>query len=554
MLGTGLHARHLGRYRDLLRLALRYGGGSLRRAVRGGADEDPSARAEASADAEALSRDLERLGPTFVKIGQLLSTRSDLLPDPYTDALARLQDEVEPVPYEAVVETIEAELGARLQKLFPRFQREPEAAASLAQIHRAWLRDGTPVAVKVQRPGIRRRFAVDLEAVAEAAAFLDRHTRLGRRYEFGRMLDDLRQGLFRELDFTQEAGNLRTLRENLAGYPRILVPRPHEDYSTTRVLTMDFVEGIKITALSPLARTEVDGPALAEQLFSAYLQQILVDGFFHGDPHPGNVLITPDHRVALVDLGMAVRLAPGLQEDLLTLLLAISEGRAEDAADAVLVIGHRKADLDEESLRLRVSRLVLRHKDSTIAEMDVGRIMLELTRLSAGSGLRLPPEMTSIGKALLDLDESVWSLDPKFRPTELIRREAGSLVQRRLQKSTTRGGVFSGLLEVKKFAEALPDRAGRILQHLADNELSVRVDALDETRLIAGLQKIANRIAMGVMLGSLVIGAALMMRVETSFRIFEYPGLAILLFLAAAMGAVGLMVDILASDERRERP
>lgn len=522
MLGSPLKARHLRRYAELGRLFLRF-----RRGL----------------DGESLARELERQGPTFVKLGQLLSTRSDFLPEEHIAALSRLQDDVEPLPGQEIERLAETELGTRLNKAFAEFDRRPLAAASLAQIHKARLHDGTVVAVKVQRPGVRRRFEEDLQAIGEAAAFLDKRTRLGRRYEFRRMIEEVKLGLFRELDYRQEARNLRAIRANLAGFTRLIVPRPYEDYSTERILTMDYVEGKKITDLSPLARTETDGPALAEDLFRAYLQQILVDGLFHGDPHPGNVLVTPGRKVALVDLGLAVRLPPGLQEDLLTLLLAISEGRAEDAADSALRLGQAREEFDREAFFRRIGQLVLRNKDATIEDLDVGRIVMEITSVSAECGVRLPPEMTAIGRALMNLDRAVWTLDPGFRPAEVIKREAATLVQQRLQGSTTRGGLYSGLLEIKKFAEAFPDRAGRILDNAAHNNLRVRVHAFDEIRLISGLQKIANRIATGLVLCALIIGGSMLMDVERP--------LALLMLAVAGAGGVILAVDAAAFDERK---
>lgn len=573
MLGIPLKAKHLGRYRELLRLFYKYarsewmGGGleeplvweEIERTERGARVEprEPAALrpppGEAPDEPSQLADDLERLGPTFVKMGQLLSTRSDLLPPAYTEALSRLQDDVEPFPYEEVEALVESELGVRLQKVFPEFEPRPLAAASLGQTHRARLRDGREVAVKVQRPGIRQRFMEDLAAISEVAAFLDQRTEMGRRYEFQGTVDELRRNLFRELDYIGEARNLRRLAVNLEGFDRIVVPLPHEDYSSSRVLTMDLVRGRNIITLSPLGLTEVDGPRLADQLFRAYLKQILVDGFFHADPHPGNVLLTDDRRVALIDLGMTASLAPHLQEDLLELLLAVVDGRSEAAADIAIKIGRVREGFNEDSFRAQVSRLVLSHKGATIQQIDTGRVILEISRVSRGAGLRLPNEMTMLGKALLNLDEAVWVFDPKYDPNAAIRREAAGLVQARMRSSFTQGNVFTGIIELKKFAEKLPDRLGRILDVVGDNRLEVKVKAFDEKLLIEGLQKIANRIAVGVILGSLIIGAALMMRVETSWRLFGYPGLAIVLFLAAAGGGVALVVDVLYSDEKRQR-
>ncbi len=553
MLGTALKARHLGRYKSIARLLIKYGRSDLLSKAGLEEGEPADVAAEFEGDPEAFARDLERLGPTFVKLGQLLSTRSDLIPERYLEALSRLQDKVEPFPFSEVERTIEEELGAKLGKLFASFDPVPKAAASLGQLHRARLRGGRDVAVKVQRPGVRRTLIEDLQVVAEAAAFLDWHTELGRRYEFGRTARELRKNLLRELDYNEEARNLLELGENLEEFERIVVPRPHLDFTTSRVLTMDFVSGRKITGLTPLALTELDAPGLADELFRCYLKQVLVDGFFHADPHPGNVLLTDGGRLALLDLGMAARLAPDLQEDLFSLLLAVVDARAQAAADVAIRAGAPRDDFDEEEFRDRIARLVLHRKDPTVSQLDTGRIILEIARAAAACGLRLPGELTMLGKALLNLDRAVWTLDPEYDPSAAVRGDAPTLMRRRLRQSLSLGSAIAAGLDLKRFAESLPARLGRIMDVVGGNELRIRLELFDEQELIAGMQKIANRIAMGVLLGSLTIGAAFIMRIETPFRLFGYPGLAILFFLAAAGGAVALMVDILYYDARARR-
>ena len=341
------------------------------------------------------------------------------------------------------------------------------------------------------------------------------------------------------------------LAENLAPFTRLVVPRPFEDFTSARVLTMEFIPGRKITALTPLRLNEVDGPALAGELFRAYLKQMLVDGFFHADPHPGNILLAESGKLAILDLGLVERLGPELQQNLLVLLLAVGDGRAEAAGSAAIRIGMKREGFAEEAFRARIAALVLTHRNATISQMSMGRIIFEIARVSAACGLRLPSELTVIAKTLLNLDQVVCALDPQFQPGEAIRAESTLLLQERLEKTFTRGSVACGLLETQKFVEKLPERLCRVLDVLGGNELRVKVDALDEHLLIQGMQKIANRIALGVVLASLIIGAALMMQVQTKFRILEYPGLAILLFLGAAAASVILILDILYYDEKR---
>ncbi|MFN2432741.1 MAG: ABC1 kinase family protein [Gemmatimonadota bacterium] len=553
-MGISLRPEHVKRYNDLARLFMKYGRSELVRSSgleEALGDDDRGDGGEPAAGQD-LAADLERLGPTYVKLGQLFSTRADLLPPPFMDALARLQDKVEPFPFQDVERIVSEELGVRLSKGFTEFDPAPIGSASLGQVHRAALRDGRPVAVKVQRPGIRQQIVEDLDAFGDVAAFMDRHTELGRQHGLQPMLEEFRKTLLQELDYRREARNLSLLGENLADYPRIVVPAPVEDYTSERVLTMDYVRGRKITSLGPLARMEMDGWDLADELFRAYLQQVLVDGFFHADPHPGNVFLTDDGRLALLDLGMVARIPPPLQEQLLKLLLAVSEGQGDEAAKVALKIGETGADLDEPEFRRRVAALVGEQQGATVAELEVGTLLLQVTRTAGESGVRVPRELTLLGKALLNLHLVGRSLDPQFDPNAAIRRHAAELMRKRAIKSASPGNVFATLMEMNEFVQTLPGRVNKILDLLASNQLEVKVEALDERRLMEGFQKVANRITLGLVLAALIIGAAMLMRVETSFRILGYPGLAMICFLAAAGGGFGLVLNILLHDEKAD--
>src|SRR5688572_26538128 len=571
-MALSLNPSHLARYRDIARLFFRYGRGDLLKnsgiedvesaspsattASTGPAPTNGAAAAatdEARTKAEEFAEDLEKLGPTYVKVGQFLSTRADLLPAVYVEALARLQDRVEPVPFDQIEQIVIEDLGVRLSKAFAVFEDIPVASASLGQVHRAELRDGRTVAVKVQRPDIREKIKDDLEALAEVAEFLDAHTELGRRQSFATMLEEFRKSLWRELDYLQEARNLTLLADHMEGIDRVLVPRPVDDYVTARVLTMEFVEGRKITALGPLARMELDGRPLAEALCHAYLKQILVDGFFHADPHPGNVLVTDDGRLALIDLGMVAQIAPSMQEELLKLVLAISEGRGEDAADLVVRLGRPLPDAEPQAVRRRIVEMVLAFQGMRMKDIALGRFLFEAAHVASEAGYRMPRELTMLSKALLNVDQVARELDPSFDPNEAIRRQAADLMRQRMMKSLSPGKLFAGLLEAKGFAENLPRRLNELVDAIAENRVRVRVDAIDEVLLMEGLQKIANRITMGLIIAAMIVGAALLMRVETSFRILGYPGLAIVFFLAAAVTGLALVFNIVLHDLRAEK-
>src|SRR5438874_4916409 len=550
-MGISLKPQHLNRYRQIGGLLVKYGRSDLVKET--GLEETLTAEEgitpKETAKADELAADLEKLGPTFVKLGQLLSTRVELLPHAYLDALSRLQDEVEPFGFGEVEKIVTSEIGIRISKAFSDFESKPIASASLGQVHLARLRDGRPIAVEVQRPNIREQVVEDLDALGEMAEFFDNHTEFGKRYEFARILEDLRKSLMRELDYRQEAHNLTAFREQLKDFPHIIVPASIADYSTPRVLTMEYVPGTKITEISPLARMEFDGEMLAEELFRAYLNQILVEGFFHADPHPGNVFLTPDDRIALLDLGMVGRVMPRLQEDLLQLLLAISEGHGEDASQIAIKIGEPRREFDQAEFSRRISEIVGQQKTATIEQMQVGRLVLEITRCAADCQIRVPPELTLLGKTLLNLDQVGRALAPRFDPNASIRRNAAEILRQRVIKTLSPGNLFGGVLELKDLIQRLPARLNRFFDALANNEFKVSVDAIDERKLMIGFQKVANRITVGLVVAALIVGAALLMRVETTFRIWGYPGLAILFFLAAAGCGVALLVNILFYDK-----
>jgi len=550
-MSISLKPKHLKRYKDIALLLIKHGRSDVVKhaGLPNALELDASVEAMAGeSKADELAHDLEKMGPTFIKLGQLLSTRADFLPPAYIHALTRLQDKIDPFPFEEVEAIVSGELGVRISKAFSQFEAKPLATASLGQVHRASMLDGRVVVVKLQRPGIREIIAEDLEVLEEIAGFLDKHTEWGKRFEFGKMLEEVRRSLWLELDYRQEARNLSTLGANLLGFPGIVVPAPIEDFTTSRVLTMEYIRGKKITELSPLARLDLKGADLAEELFHAYLKQILVDGFFHADPHPGNVFLTDDHRIALLDLGMVGHIAPRLQENLLQLLLAVSDGRGDDAATIAIKIGEFKEEFSENPFRQRVASLVSELQGSEMEQIQVGRVVLEITQISGDNGLRVPAELTMLSKTLLNLDLVGKTLDPKFNPNASIRRNAESILQQRVWKALSPTNLFGGLLEMKDLLVRLPSRLNRILDAIAHNELTLKVDTIDENVIIEGLQKVANRIALGLVLAALIIGAALLARVETSFRIFGYPGFAILCFLGVGGGGLFLIVHILMHD------
>jgi len=507
-------------------------------------ESDPTDKTRAAA--QKFAADIERMGPTFIKLGQLLSTRPDIVPPAYAQALARLQDRCEPLPFKSIEVVLREELGIDPLSAFL-IDEQPLATASMSQVHRATMRDGRELVLKVQRPGLRERVLKDLEALGDIARFLHDRTDFGSRYAVDLLFEEFRKSMLRELDFRQESMHLFTIASNLREIPEIVIPQPVIGYTTARVLAMEFIPGTKVTELTRIERRELDGERLTDALFRAYLKQILRDGMFHADPHPGNVFIV-DGRIALIDLGMVARVTPALQERLLQLLLAVSDNQPDDAAKVLLEIGECDEDSDRKGFQRGITELLAQHSEMSFQPPQVGRAVLMLLKVAGDHRIRLPQELAMIGKTLLNLDEIGHVLAPHFDPNAAIRRHAADITQQQIGRDMSAASLFSTAVEMKNFVQRLPSRVNRILDRLADNEFRVHVDAIDEARLMEGMQKVANRIALGLVLAALIVGAALLMDVETSFRIFGYPGLAMLLFLAAAAGGAALAVVILAND------
>lgn len=561
----GAHPAHrIARHRDVLRLIVRHAHRDLfdqagLEAELQHLDSRPDGAddTDEESDAERFARDLESMGPTFVKLGQVLSTRADLLPESYLRALRRLQDEVEPVPVDEIRAVFEDDLGIAVDDAFDAFDDTPLAAASLAQVHRARLANGTEVVVKIQRPDIADTIREDLAVLSDLARMVDSTTEVGRRFAFGDFLDSFRTSFVAELDFRTEADNLHAFDDLLEGFERIRVPRPIDRLVSRRALTMTWVDGRKVTELGPLAVHDIDGHGLADELTRAYIDQILVHGLVHADPHPGNVFLA-EGEIVLIDLGMVTRLGHRMRRHLLDLTLAIAEQRADEAVRVLRAAGTPMAEFDESALESHLAELMGRHAGATMSRLDTGTVFLQLSRACAAADLRPPAEIAMVGKALLHLDEVTRRLDPDFSPNDTLEDHAADLLRHHVEEGASGIRVARASLDVARFVEHLPSRADKVLGDLADGKLKINVDAIDQDELLRGLEKIATRVTAGVVLAAMLVGAALAMRIDTDYTLLGAPALAVVFFVLAFIGGMVLIGHVFVTDRRdrmrRRRP
>lgn len=496
---------------------------------------------------ERFVAELEELGPAFIKMGQALSTRPDLVPEPYLQALQRIQDHVVTVPFEAIRAIVETELGQPMETVFQQVDPVPLAAGSLAQVHAVVLKDGRDAVIKVQRPGLADQVLGDLSILQQMAGAAENYTDTGRRYGFAEWIGELRRSLLAELDFRLEGDNLESFAGHLAHYELLMVPLPVRALSTSRLLTMQRIFGVKVCAQAVQGR---NWRRHAEELLRAYLDQVFAYGRVHADPHPGNVLLADDGRLALIDLGMLTHLSPHTRMTLLRLMLAAVDGDGDRVADIAESMGTRLEDFQRAQYRREVSASTSRYAAQPDATpFSEGRFLLELTMRGASNGIRPPPELTLLGKTLLNLETVLASLYPTLPLRSIVREHLRKLLQDYLWKSvSSTSQSASTLLDLHDLVQHTPRRLGRLMQVLAENRLRVRVDGLEESRLLENLQKIANRISAGIVTAALIIGAAMMSRVPGGPRVFGYSAFAFILFVVAAVLGMLLVIAALRRD------
>ena len=499
---------------------------------------------------EELVEDLKKMGPTYVKLGQLLSTRPDLLPENYLQALANLQDDVETVPYEEVQKIFEEEIGVKINKAFELFDPKPLASASIGQVHLALLPSGKKVVVKIQRPGVRKKFIEELETLKNMADLAVTHSKVAKKYALDDVIEELRFILLNELDYNKEAQNLVILKENLKEFKNLIVPSPVAEYSSSKVLTMDFIDGKKITSLGNLKKIETDFTPVIDDLVEAYMKQIIVDGFVHADPHPGNIHVTADDKVALMDLGMVAKFSPKIQEKIMMLLVGMTKKDGDDITDALLEISeYDSAKVNLDHFRKNINRLVMDSTSTNAEDMETGRILLQMNRIAADEGIKLAVELNILGKVLLNMDQIVAVLTPKYDLQKAIRRFMEKMVNKKMQQELKPENAYAFLLDNKKLLENLPGRLNKITENLANNQLELKINAIDEDRLTEGFQKVANRITSGLIIAAMIIGAALLMRIPSTYTILGYGVLPFFFFVIAIGLGLFLVYSIMFKDD-----
>jgi ubiquinone biosynthesis protein len=545
-----LKARNIGAYRDLLVLFTRYGLKDFRLSFEPAdlliSDEEP---AEIEPDVQqralAFASALKKMGPTYVKFGQVLSTRPDIVPPEYINALESLQDDVEPFSFADVERIVEDELHVRISKAFQTFESTPVAAASLGQVHRAVLRDGREVVVKVQRPNVREQVRKDLEVFADIAQSLEEHTSIGHKMNLVASLEQARITLVSELNYLQEAQNTEMLRKNLAQFPQIYIPKVIHDFSSSRVLTTELVRGDKVSKLTPLAMIDNDYAQLSTVLTQAYLKQICVDGFWHSDPHPGNIFVREvdgQTQLVLLDFGMVARISHELQDEIIKLLLAISSNRGQEVAEACVRMSEVQERFEPTKFVREISTIVASVHSAEASQVNTGQVIFNVLAIANNNELKAPSELAMLAKTLLHLDGITRKLDRDYDPESVIRAYAEELMAQKLTQKFNPRNFYPALLDLNQLVLDLPHRTREILDELAAGRLTFGMKLTQAEEFLAGMHKIANRITVGVVIAALLVASSLMMRMV--------PWLAMTGYIIAAVAAIALIASTLIKDHK----
>lgn len=447
---------------------------------------------------------LEELGTTYIKLGQLLSSRPDLLPDVYIEELSRLVDEVPPVPFEAIRRVIDEEIGI---SAFVRIDPEPLATASVAQTHRALLASGRDVVVKVRRPGIEEEVKLDLDVLRSSAQMAAKRSETAELLQLEALADELEVHLSAELDFVEEAHNTELIASILERFPLLVVPDVVHPYVSERVLVLGHLEGEKVGPDHGLERERAS--ELAHEFFRAYVFQVVVEGVYHADPHMGNVLLTPDGRLALLDFGLLGRIDEDTRRGLSLLLLAVAQNRADDVADLMTGLSLTDIHSDEAGFVHDVRRVLPRYHWRPLSGIRTGEALASLQRLALDHGIRLPTSFALVGKTLAQADAIARSLDPELDPVELIEKETVDVMiletSRRLEPNRLYAQLYTQLDPLTR----MPRRIGHLIGELERGSLKIGIVPTGLSEFEHNMRSIANRVGAAIIISALLIGSAL---------------------------------------------
>ncbi|MBI2355215.1 MAG: phosphotransferase [Deltaproteobacteria bacterium] len=490
---------------------------------------------------------LEELGPTFIKLGQLLSTRPDIIPPPFVREFEKLQDSVPGFSFEELKVQVERELHAPLATFFTMIDPVPLAAASIAQVHRARLTTGEDVVIKVRRPGVVEVVESDISALMGLAQLAERHVSGSELYDPVGVVREFARTIRREMDFTREGHTIEKFRDNFSGTKWMFFPRVHWKQTSRGVLTLAYVEGIKVSDLGSLERAGLDRRVIARRGADAFLEMVLNHGFFHGDPHPGNVMILPDNVICLLDYGIVGRLDEELRAFLSNTLFAIINRDMDEVISLLLFAGDISDNLNIRALKRDLSNFIDGYYEIPLQEVEVGRMLMEFIEIITLYNIRIQPDLMLLAKSLVIIEGMGRNLDPAFDMVEHIRPFMEKALQQKYSPRRIYRDINSILLSYLKLARDLPRDMKEIVNRVNRNQFKIDLEHRGLDKFTADFDRSINRLSSSLILAALIIGSSIIMQTSSGPQLLGFPKLAFLGYTVAGMIGLWLVYAIIRS-------
>ncbi|MFO7556085.1 MAG: AarF/UbiB family protein [Desulfobacterales bacterium] len=546
--------RNLNRYRQILAILFKYGFGDLLELLKIDQyievglqliSKNRRDRFEKLSRAERVRMAFEELGPTYVKLGQVLSTRPDLIPVDFTEELSKLQDKVPSFSFDAAKKTIESEFAKPLDELFASFDEIPFASASIGQVHRAVLEDGEMVAVKVQRPGIKKIIEVDLEIMLHLAMLVERNIKEMALYRPVKVVEEFARTLEREIDYTIEATSMERFARHFLDDPAIYIPKIFRDMSTEHVLTMELVEGIKVSEVDKLEAADLDRKTITARGADFYLKQVFDFGFFHADPHPGNIFILPENIICLIDFGMTGTVNRQTREDFVDLIDSVIHRQEARAIQVLLKLTHWEEEPHFRQLEKDVSDFMGQHLYKPLKDIEVGKLLNNLLGLASRHRLMIAPDIFLMMKTLTMVEGVALALNPDF---DMIAQAAPFIKRIKLSRFYP-GRIADDMIQIGlqmlQFARQFPKDVLEITRMVRQQKLSLKMEHKGLESMLATHDRVSNRISFSIIIAALIIGSALIVISETPPLFYGISLIGIVLFSTAAIMGIWLLVAIL---------
>ncbi|MCP3177087.1 MAG: ABC1 kinase family protein [Desulfuromonadales bacterium] len=549
--------RSIRRYRDILSILVKYGFGGLieqlnityyielgRKIVTLG---KASKELERLTQAERLRLAMEELGPTFIKLGQLLSTRPDVIPAEFIEEFRKLQDKVPPIPAEEVHKQISLELGQSVDELFSSFSVVPLASASISQVHRARLTTGEEVVLKVRRPRIEQVVDTDLDILMGLAYLVEKHLPSGELYDPTGIVKEFRRTIYREMDFAREGRTIDRFAANFADDPTVHVPQVFWDFTGESVLAMEYVDGIKVSHFDKLRQEGHDLRAIARHGADAILKQVLVHGLFHGDPHPGNIYILDKDRVCFLDYGMVGRLDDSLKYQLVELLVAVLKRDVDRIINMLLYSGELTDESNIRDLRRDLAEFIDDYYEIPLQEINAGKLLSEFVEILSHNRIKFRSDLILLAKALVTIEGIGRQLDPDFNMIDHLKPFLEKVVRERLAPAALGKELLRVLQDYGAFAKTLPSDLKEFINRVNKNKFKIDLEHRGLEKMISDLDKSSNRLSFSLVIGSLIVGSSLIMQTEKGPLLFNFPILGLLGYSIAGFLGLWLAIAILRS-------